>query len=105
MPESFEKYFPQKPERSSEFHKEREISWDSKKEITEKDWEQMRTLVEDYRKSGDWGNLFLLAMNMKILDPEKTVPLTNKEWEIIRNDLEEYRESDNWPGVLLKGME
>lgn len=68
---------------------EQELEFDVEKEISERDWREMKKELEWYRKSKNWYRFATLAMCMSNLKPDKKAELhIDDSWQEMLDELE-----------------
>lgn len=73
-----------------------DMSFNSEKDISKQDWEEMKNTLEESRTNKDWRDFSIQATYMKILNPEINLDLTDEEWEGMKDLLGKYRKNEDW---------
>ncbi|MEW6408271.1 MAG: hypothetical protein AB1465_06320 [Patescibacteria group bacterium] len=103
---SIREYFQKYPPEALRLHdltiereeKRERLVFNPETEIFDSDWQEMKAKLQKYRQNKNWWDFSWLAMEMKILFPDRSqeLELNEEDWQGMRAALEEYRQNKDW---------
>ncbi|MEW6408268.1 MAG: hypothetical protein AB1465_06305 [Patescibacteria group bacterium] len=89
-----------------EKEEEEKLPFNPETEIFDSDWQEMKAKLQEFRQNKNWWDFSWLAMEMKILFPDRSqeLELDEKAWQGMKTKLQEYRQAKKWGAFSSQAM-